>query len=117
LGIQPLAVLLDVVATVAPEQVESVEPWLATPEQQVFELRFAMAVEARDFAIEDADRARSSAGRFSASAGKNLNWLPFREISRHFAFVDVCQRPEAVPLDLKKPFWMGVVATTEPVAK
>jgi hypothetical protein len=37
---------------VSPEQVEGIEPGLATPEQQVFELRFAVAVEAHDFAVE-----------------------------------------------------------------
>jgi hypothetical protein len=32
--------------------VEGIEPGLTTPEQQVFELGFAMAVEADDLAVE-----------------------------------------------------------------
>jgi hypothetical protein len=35
------------------QQVESVKAGLATPEQQDFELRFAMAVEGNNFAVED----------------------------------------------------------------
>jgi hypothetical protein len=41
-----------IVPAVSPEQIESIEPWFATPEQKVFELRFAMAVEANDLAVE-----------------------------------------------------------------
>jgi hypothetical protein len=40
------------VFAIAPEQVEGVEPGLTTPEQQVFKLGFAMAVEAYDLAVE-----------------------------------------------------------------
>jgi hypothetical protein len=36
----------------APRQIEGIEPWFATPEQEVFELGFAMAVESDDFAVE-----------------------------------------------------------------
>jgi hypothetical protein len=42
-----------IVPAIAPEQIESVEAGLPTPEEQVFELRFAMAVEAHDSAIEN----------------------------------------------------------------
>jgi len=37
---------------IEPEEIASVKPWFATPEQQVFELGFAMAVEANNFAVE-----------------------------------------------------------------
>jgi hypothetical protein len=40
------------ILAVEPQQIESVKPWFATPEQQVFELGLAMAVESDDFAVE-----------------------------------------------------------------
>jgi hypothetical protein len=52
---QPLAVRFDMVAVVQalpPLRQDRAQPQLATPEQQVSELRFAMVIEAHDLAIQ-----------------------------------------------------------------
>jgi hypothetical protein len=41
------------ILAVSPEQIKSIKPRLTAPEQEVFELGFAMAVEADNLAIED----------------------------------------------------------------
>jgi hypothetical protein len=41
------------VHAIAPEQLDGVEPGLSSPEQQIFELGFAMSVESNDLAVED----------------------------------------------------------------
>jgi hypothetical protein len=41
-----------IVPAVSPEQIESVETGFPTPERKVFELRFAVAVEGNEFAVE-----------------------------------------------------------------
>jgi hypothetical protein len=50
------------VFVLAPEQIESIKPGLPTPEQQVFGLRLAMAVEAHDFAVEHGRTATEFSG-------------------------------------------------------
>jgi hypothetical protein len=96
-----------IVPAVSPEQIERIEPWFATLEQQVFELGLATAVESNDFAIEH----RRPGTEFSRQAFCQ-RWERFELVTvpgdqSAFALIDVCQRPEPVPLDLEQPLWMG----------
>jgi hypothetical protein len=49
---RPFASVPASMLVVEPQQIEGMEPWFATPEQQVFEQGFVMAVEAGDLAVE-----------------------------------------------------------------
>ena len=86
-----------------PQDVEGIKHRLEAAEQQVAELRLTVGVEADDFAIEDTATTLQVTHQSLAQPRKRFEYVHIAGDEPHAVFVGVEQRPEAVPLDLKKP--------------
>ena len=89
-----------------PEQIEGVKQRLASPEQQVAELRLSMLIEADDFAVEHTATALQVASQSLAQSGEAFEIVSVPRDEPHAVLVGIKQRPETIPLDLEEPVWV-----------
>ncbi len=90
-----------------PEDVKDVEVRLGASKKQVFELRFAVAVETDDFPVEHAPAPSQVTSEAVAQAGEGLEHIAVSGYESDAIFVGMQNRPDSVPLDFKQPIGMA----------